>query len=72
MATNGAHAFFGDGATLLTVAEVAASMRVSTMTVYRLIKSGDLPAVRVGHNYRVRGSDVERYLSSRSVQVEGS
>ena len=71
MATNGAHAFFGDGATLLTVAEVAASMRVSTMTVYRLIKRGDLPAVRVGHNYRVRGSDVERYLSSRSVQVEG-
>jgi excisionase family DNA binding protein len=72
MASTGGHAFFGDGASLLTVAEVASSMRVSTMTVYRLIKSGDLPAVRVGHNYRVRGADVERYLTSRSVQVEGS
>jgi len=72
MATNGAQALFGDGAILLTVAEVASSMRVSTMTVYRLIKSGDLPAVRVGHNYRVRGAEVERYLSSRSVQVEDS
>jgi excisionase family DNA binding protein len=46
-------------------------MRVSNMTVYRLIKSGDLPAVRVGHNYRIREGDVEHYLSSRSVQVEG-
>ncbi len=71
MSTNGVQSYFGDGATLLTVAEVASSMRVSTMTVYRLIKSGDLPAVRVGHNYRVRGAEVERYLSSRSVQVEG-
>ncbi|MEP6758751.1 MAG: helix-turn-helix domain-containing protein [Actinomycetota bacterium] len=72
MVTTGAQAFFGDGSTLLTVAEVASSMRVSTMTVYRLIKSGDLPAVRIGHNYRVRGAEVERYLASRSVHVEGS
>jgi excisionase family DNA binding protein len=72
MVTTGAQALFGDGSSLLTVAEVASAMRVSTMTVYRLIKSGDLPAVRVGHNYRVRGADVERYLASRSVQVEGS
>ena len=32
----------------LTVQEVADLMRVSTMTVYRLIKSGDLPAVQIG------------------------
>jgi len=72
MATSGASALFGDGAALLTVAEVASSMRVSTMTVYRLIKSGDLAAVRVGHNYRVRRDEVERYLASRSVRVEGT
>lgn len=57
---------------LMTVAEVAAAMRVSTMTVYRLVKSGELPALRVGHNYRIRGGDVERYLAGRAVQVEGS
>jgi excisionase family DNA binding protein len=56
---------------LHTVAEVAAAMRVSNMTVYRLIKSGDLPAMRVGKNYRIRESDVERYLQARSVRVEG-
>jgi excisionase family DNA binding protein len=61
--------FVGDR--LLTVAEVAATMRVSNMTVYRLIKSGQLAAIRVGKNYRIRESDVNRYLSERSVRVEG-
>jgi len=54
---------------LLTVSEVAHAMRVSNMTVYRLIKGGDLPAVRVGKNYRIREAEVERYLAERSVQV---
>jgi excisionase family DNA binding protein len=57
--------FVGDR--LLTVGEVAATMRVSNMTVYRLIKGGQLPAIRVGKNYRIRESDVDRYLSERSV-----
>ena len=60
---------FGDP--LLTVGEVAQVMRVSNMTVYRLIKSGQLAALRVGKNYRSRRKDVERYLSDRAVQVEG-
>ena len=60
------------GQRLLTVAEVARTMRVSNMTVYRLIKSGQLAAVRVGKNYRIRESDVDRYLSERSVRVEVS
>ena len=50
----------------LTVAEVASLMRVSTMTVYRLIKAGDLGAVRVGKSYRIREDDVDRYLASRT------
>ena len=44
-------------------------MRVSNMTVYRLIKSGQLSAIRVGKNYRIRRSDVERYLTDRAVNV---
>ena len=56
---------------LLTVAEVANAMRVSNMTVYRLIKSGELPAVRVGKNYRLRETDLERFLEERSVRTEG-
>ena len=52
---------------LLTAAEVADDLRVSTMTVYRLIRRGELPAVRVGRNYRVRVTDLETYLSSQVI-----
>ncbi|HUQ62956.1 MAG TPA: helix-turn-helix domain-containing protein [Acidimicrobiales bacterium] len=47
----------------LTAAEVAELLRVSTMTVYRLIKAGEIAAVRVGKSYRVREDDVDRYLA---------
>ncbi len=46
----------------LTVAEVAARMRVSKMTVYRLVHSGELPAVRVGRSYRVPERAIHDYL----------
>jgi excisionase family DNA binding protein len=46
----------------LTVAEVATMMRVSKMTVYRLVHSGELPAVRVGRSFRVVERDVNEYL----------
>lgn len=55
---------------MLTVGEVAQIMRVSNMTVYRLIKSGQLSAIRVGKNYRLRRGDVDRYLTERAVRVE--
>ena len=46
----------------LTVAEVAALMRVSKMTVYRLVHSGELTAVRVGRSFRVPEKAVHDYL----------
>ena len=58
------------GEPLLTVGEVAGLMRVSNMTVYRLIKSGQLSAIRVGKNYRLRRGDVDRYLTERAVHIE--
>ncbi len=66
--TPGKRRFVGER--LLTVSEVAGTMRVSNMTVYRLIKSGQLAAIRVGKNYRIREADVDSYLSDRSVRVE--
>jgi excisionase family DNA binding protein len=46
----------------LTVAEVAAVMRVSRMTVYRLVHAGDLASVRVGRSFRVPEHAVHAYL----------
>lgn len=42
----------------LTVAEVADMMRVSKMTVYRLVHAGELPAIRFGRSFRVPESAV--------------
>jgi excisionase family DNA binding protein len=56
-------------ARFLTVAEVASLLRVSTMTVYRLIKAGDLASVRVGKSYRVSEDDVDAYIASRYTQA---
>lgn len=53
-----------DSGTFLTVAEVAELMRVSKMTVYRLVHSGELPAVRVGRSFRVHEQAVQDYLGA--------
>ena len=46
----------------LTVAEVAALMRVSKMTVYRLVHGKELDAIRVGRSFRVPEHAVHEYL----------
>ena len=46
----------------LTVQEVAALMRVSKMTVYRLVHSGQIASVRVGRSFRVPERAVHDYL----------
>ena len=53
----------------LTVQEVAELMRVSTMTVYRLIKAGDIPALKVGKSYRLREDDVDRWIAAGFTQA---
>jgi excisionase family DNA binding protein len=53
---------------LLTVREVADTMRVSTMTVYRLIRNESLGAIRVGKHFRVRTRDLEGYLEAQSTR----
>jgi excisionase family DNA binding protein len=53
----------------LTVAEVAAVMRVSKMTVYRLVHSGELPAIRVGRSFRVPEQAVHDYLRDAFIEA---
>jgi excisionase family DNA binding protein len=56
-------------ARFLTVHEVADLLRVSTMTVYRLIKGGELLAVRVGKSYRVREDDLDAFIAKQYTQA---
>lgn len=54
---------------LLTVAEVAAMLRVSEMTIYRLIKGGELRALQIGKSYRLREDDVDAFLAARYTEA---
>ena len=56
-------------ARFLTVSEVADLLRLSPMTVYRLINKGELPAVRIGKSFRLREDDVDRYIAERYTQA---
>jgi excisionase family DNA binding protein len=59
---------------LLVVPVVADDLGVSRMTVYRLIRSGRLPAVRLGTGdrrgqmIRVRAADLERFIATREAE----
>jgi excisionase family DNA binding protein len=49
-------------AAFLTTEEVLGCLKVNPRTIYRLIKSGDLPAVRVGRQWRFRRSDLNDWI----------
>ena len=51
---------------LLKVSEVAYYLRLSAMTVYRLIRKEELNAIRVGRSWRVRESELAAYLQQAS------
>ncbi|MEE2636258.1 MAG: helix-turn-helix domain-containing protein [Acidobacteriota bacterium] len=50
------------GETFLTTDEVLEYLQVNLRTVYRLIKAGKIPAVRVGRQWRFRESDIDAWL----------
>ena len=60
------------GRPLLTVSEVAGYLRVSEMTVYRLITSRDLGATKIGRCWRVPADDLRAYLDDRHVVARAS
>lgn len=60
------------GVRFFTVAEVAELMRVSKMTVYRMVNAGELPAIRFGRSFRVPESAVAEILQAPSTQVESA
>lgn len=55
--------------TFLTTDEVLAYLQVNLRTVYRLIKAGKLPAVRVGRQWRFRKGDLDAWLESQRAQT---
>ncbi len=57
---------FVAGGSVYTVSEVAETMRVSRMSVYRLIHAGTLPSLKVGSSFRVTQGALDLYLARAS------
>lgn len=53
---------------LLTVSEVAKLLRVSSMTVYRMLKNGNMAALRVGKKYRIKKSEINKFIRNNSLK----
>ena len=52
---------------LLTVPEVADRLRMTSMTIYRWIEDGKLPAIQIGKHYRIRVADLDEMLDRSRV-----
>ena len=57
--------------TFLTTEEVLEYLQVNLRTVYRLIKAGKIPAVRVGRQWRFRKRDIDAWLDSQRPRGTG-
>lgn len=55
----------------LSTPQAAAELGVTPATVYRLINNGDLAAHRIGRVIRIRGEDLDAYLSRTRVPPGG-
>jgi excisionase family DNA binding protein len=58
-------------ARLLTLTEAAAVLRVSRATAYKLIHTGELPAIRVGGVYRVHSAELEALVQRPAGRENG-
>lgn len=54
----------------LKVREVATALRLSNMTIYRLVRDGKLPAIRVGRSYRIPEAAAREYLAAAGAQPQ--
>lgn len=56
----------------MSLEEVAGKMGVKYLTIYRLVRSGEMPAVRLGKQYRVSKRELDAYLEgNRNVKGSG-
>jgi excisionase family DNA binding protein len=57
-----------DQPALMTVEEAATYLRTASVTVYKLMRSGALPGVKVGHSWRIRRADLDMYIRGNAQQ----
>ena len=53
---------------LMTTKELSEYLQLDRMTIYKLLNSGDIPANRVGHQWRFFRSDIDDWIRSKQVR----
>ena len=56
-----------EGVRVMTVAELSVYLRVHRSTIYRLLKKGDLPAFRIGSDWRSNVEEIDGWRLNHSV-----
>ena len=56
------------GAKFYTAKEVADTLKVNIMTIYRYIKNGRIKAHKIGKDFRIEHSEFERFLNATSTK----
>ena len=59
------------GLGLLSMVEVCQELGMGKSWVYRHLKSGEIPSIKLGHNIKVKREDLEGYLESQRYQPSG-
>jgi excisionase family DNA binding protein len=54
---------------LLTLSEAADLLQVSTRTLQRMIRNGQLPAFKVGGQWRVRETQLRQWVENRGIPL---
>lgn len=70
MKTRKEQAMAGNKSDILTLKELAEYMRVNTATIYRLVRTGKIPAFRVGNRWRFRKTSIDEWLNSNESKLE--
>jgi len=55
--------------TILTVKEVASYLQVHPSTIYRLLKKHEIPAFKVGSDWRFKRSSIDRWMEEKSANM---
>jgi excisionase family DNA binding protein len=56
------------GSDLLSIPEACQELGMGKSWVYRRLKTGEIPSIKLGHNIKIKREDLERYLESQRYQ----
>ena len=56
---------------LLSIPDVCQELGMGKSWVYRRLKSGEIPSIKLGHNIKVKREDLQQYLESQRYQPSG-